>query len=161
MDTHFIQIEKATGNCKEIVNVFNQSMRIQQVEYNDFMFLEAPKDLLFLGRRILKYRLNESGNVVEECPELVEQFNENARLAIVDTYRAQRNMMIKNSDWTQIADNSLGDELRENWRAYRQYLRDFPDTWMPELDENGDLKESFKLPSFDEWITELSAKESL
>lgn len=155
----FIQIEKATGNCKEIVNVYNQSMRIQQVEYNDFMFLETTEELAALGRRILKYRLTESGNTVEECPELVEQFNENARLAIVDTYRALRNMMIKNSDWTQIADNSLTDEMRQQWREYRQYLRDFPETWMPELDENGDLKKFFKLPSFDEWITELSAEE--
>lgn len=157
MDTHYIQIEKATGNCKEIVDVFNQSKRIQQVEYNDFMYLEATDDLIGLGRRILKYRLNESGNIVEECPELVEQFNELARLALVDTFRAQRNMFIFNSDWTQIPDNSLSDELRENWRVYRQYLRDFPETWKPDLNENGDLKQYFKLPSFDKWLKEQSA----
>lgn len=52
MGTQFIQIEKITGNGKEIVSECNQSVKIQQIEYNNFMYLEAAEDLLILVRRI-------------------------------------------------------------------------------------------------------------
>ena len=36
----------------------------------------------------------------------------------------KRNEMLNNCDWTQIADNGLTEEQREEWRLYRQELRD-------------------------------------
>ena len=38
--------------------------------------------------------------------------------------RAKRNHLLKISDWTQVADCSLSDEKKEEWRVYRQALRD-------------------------------------
>jgi hypothetical protein len=40
--------------------------------------------------------------------------------------RAQRDALLKASDWTQMADAPLTDQERAAWRAYRQELRDLP-----------------------------------
>ena len=40
--------------------------------------------------------------------------------------RAIRNGLLSGSDWTQIGDASLGDHTAEEWRIYRQALKDIP-----------------------------------
>lgn len=41
-------------------------------------------------------------------------------------FKEQRKLILDQSDWTQIPDNSLSKEKREEWRKYRQALRDIP-----------------------------------
>lgn len=43
--------------------------------------------------------------------------------------RSQRNGMLSASDWTQIGDASLGDHTAEEWRTYRQALKDIPQNY--------------------------------
>ena len=43
-----------------------------------------------------------------------------------DTIRAQRNYLLAQSDWTQLADAPLTQEQKNAWAAYRQALRDVP-----------------------------------
>ena len=43
--------------------------------------------------------------------------------------RSQRNGMLAAADWTQLGDASLGDHTAEDWQAYRQDLRDLPQTY--------------------------------
>jgi hypothetical protein len=43
-------------------------------------------------------------------------------------FRTVRNRFLSESDWTQMLDAPLSDELKVVWRAYRQALRDLPDT---------------------------------
>jgi hypothetical protein len=38
-----------------------------------------------------------------------------------------RNALLSESDWSQVSDNSLTDIQREQWRQYRQELRDITD----------------------------------
>jgi hypothetical protein len=40
--------------------------------------------------------------------------------------RDERNALLLKSDWTQILDNGLSDEKRNEWIEYRQVLRDMP-----------------------------------
>ena len=40
--------------------------------------------------------------------------------------RKVRDSMLKESDWTQVADSPVD---RQAWATYRQALRDFPATW--------------------------------
>lgn len=49
------------------------------------------------------------------------------------TMRHIRNLLLKDSDWTQLPDAPCD---RDAWAAYRQALRDFPATWSvgPEAD---------------------------
>jgi len=40
--------------------------------------------------------------------------------------RNQRNQLLSQSDWTQMADSPLSDEQKAAWAAYRQQLRELP-----------------------------------
>jgi hypothetical protein len=42
--------------------------------------------------------------------------------------RARRSQLLAMCDWTQAADSPLSDAQREEWRAYRQALRDLTET---------------------------------
>ena len=43
--------------------------------------------------------------------------------------RADRNSMLGSTDWTQIGDATLGDHTAEEWRTYRQALKDIPQNY--------------------------------
>jgi hypothetical protein len=49
--------------------------------------------------------------------------------------REQRNQLLQQSDWMANSDVTMSEE----WRVYRQALRDLPANSTPELDENGNL----------------------
>jgi len=42
----------------------------------------------------------------------------------IDLVRNMRNILIHESDWTQLDDCALSEEKKEEWRIYRQKLRD-------------------------------------
>jgi len=46
-------------------------------------------------------------------------------------HRAKRNNLLKNTDWTQVADNALSAEKKAEWAEYRQQLRNITqqETW--------------------------------
>jgi hypothetical protein len=44
------------------------------------------------------------------------------------TLRSYRNNLLALCDWTQINDVPLSEEQKNDWRVYRQLLRDFPET---------------------------------
>lgn len=51
-----------------------------------------------------------------------------------DDIRGQRTILLQRCDWTQAADAPLTTELKADWAAYRQALRDLPETFAsPEL----------------------------
>ena len=43
--------------------------------------------------------------------------------------RSQRDSQLRDSDWTQLGDATLGDHTAEEWRTYRQALKDIPQTY--------------------------------
>ena len=45
---------------------------------------------------------------------------------LFERMRLHRDRLLKESDWTQLADAPVD---REAWATYRQALRDFPATW--------------------------------
>lgn len=51
-----------------------------------------------------------------------EEIKENIRNRI----RQDRNKLLAQSDWSQLPDNSLTAEERNEWVQYRQQLRDIP-----------------------------------
>ena len=46
----------------------------------------------------------------------------------LERMRNHRNHLLKESDWTQVADAPVDQQA---WATYRQTLRDFPATWTP------------------------------
>ena len=61
--------------------------------------------------------------------ELAPEGNENAYYT--DKMRAWRDDLLRQSDWTQMADSPLTDSKKTEWATYRQALRDFPSDWVP------------------------------
>ena len=50
--------------------------------------------------------------------------------------RVERNKRLLESDWTQLVDNGLGTDKKEEWTVYRQKLRDLVNTMNIELSWN-------------------------
>ena len=48
---------------------------------------------------------------------------------LIHRMRTHRNQALKESDWTQTADNPISNKAA--WATYRQQLRDFPASWTP------------------------------
>ena len=46
----------------------------------------------------------------------------------VEALRFMRNMLLRDSDWTQFNDSPLSDSKKTEWKTYRQNLRDLPAT---------------------------------
>lgn len=59
--------------------------------------------------------------------EVDDQESDNFEQSIIDGKKAERNVLLLNSDWTMVTDNQLTDEQRSEATAYRQALRDLPD----------------------------------
>jgi hypothetical protein len=69
-----------------------------------------------------------NGEYIELTAEELAEMEDRAAVADLDftTVRMERNGMLSQSDWTQIADAALGAHTAEEWAAYRQELRDLP-----------------------------------
>lgn len=48
---------------------------------------------------------------------------------LISWIRNQRNDLLLESDWTQLLDSPLSQEKSNEWKIYRQQLRDFPQTF--------------------------------
>lgn len=66
------------------------------------------------GKWIVEYELVDRSQ--EEINSEVNQLAAQAR--------SRRNVLLGETDWTQIPDNSLSAEEKESWKIYRQQLRD-------------------------------------
>jgi|SaaInlStandDraft_4_1057021.scaffolds.fasta_scaffold50220_1 hypothetical protein len=48
--------------------------------------------------------------------------------------RKERDTLLAESDWTQLADSQLSEAEAISWASYRQALRDVPTTWGQEVE---------------------------
>ena len=62
-------------------------------------------------------------------PETAPEGNENAYYIV--RMRQWRDILLIESDWTQMADSPLSTQKKAEWATYRQQLRDFPTGWTP------------------------------
>ena len=70
--------------------------------------------------------------------ELIEKSQEE----LLQVIRKKRDSLLKASDWSQQPDVPLSEEKRNEWRIYRQQLRDLT---------NGDLLELLDDPFYNNW----------
>lgn len=59
--------------------------------------------------------------------------------------RQTRDFILKETDWTQVADNSLTQDERKEFRSYRQYLRSIPEL------HNDESIGMARVYSFEQW----------
>lgn len=103
-------------------------MRIPPVYWDDLYAMGVPQDARAHG--------DAHGCTIDPPPaKLVRQLltamhrsppPEGSRL---DYLRHVRDALVALTDWTQAADSPLTNEQRAEWAAYRQALRDLPQTY--------------------------------
>ena len=59
--------------------------------------------------------------------EAMAEDQERALVAMGAFVRGHRTMLLRDTDWTQIADNNLDAQQRASFAAYRSLLRDIPE----------------------------------
>ena len=69
-----------------------------------------------------------NGEYIELTAEEIKEMEDRAAAMDLDfTFtRVHRNALLRDCDWTQIADAALGSHTAEEWATYRQELRDLP-----------------------------------
>ena len=53
---------------------------------------------------------------------------ENFGTDYIGALRHMRNILLRESDWTQFTDSPLSESKKNEWKIYRQTLRDLPAT---------------------------------
>ena len=109
----------------------------------DIVLHKVPDELGDVGRGIYKYKVVEGAFVLKG--DLSDSVEKNKR-AVINSYRSHRDELLAQTDWTQTEDCPLDIHKKEMYGAYRKFLRDFPQTHDPEIDENGEAVDDYKLP---------------
>ena len=109
----------------------------------DVVLHKVPDELGDIGRGIYKYKVVEGAFVLQYD---LSDWEEKHKRAIINSYRSHRDELLAQTDWTQTEDCPLDIHMKEKYRAYRKFLRDFPQTHDPEIDENGEAVDDYKLP---------------
>ena len=109
----------------------------------DVVLHKVPDELGDIGRGIYKYKMVEGAFVLKDD---LSDWEEKNKRAIINSYRSHRDELLAQTDWTQTEDCPLDIHKKEMYRAYRKFLRDFPQTHDPEIDENGEAVHIYKLP---------------
>ena len=74
------------------------------------------------------------------------KWEEKNKRAIINSHRSHRDELLAQTNWTQTEDCPLDLNMKEKCKANRRFLRDFLQTHSPEIDENGEAVDDYKLP---------------
>ena len=112
---------------------------------------KVPDELGDIGRGIYKYKMVEGAFVLKDD---LSDWEEKNKRAIINSYRSHRDELLAQTDWTQTEDCPLDIYVKERYKTYRTFHRDFPQTYDPEIDENGEAVDDYKLPeTLEKYIT--------
>ena len=79
---------------------------------------------------------DENGNeIVVDEDAIAKEVSKLLAEVPIKRLREERNRRLQETDWMANSDVTMTDD----WRIYRQSLRDLPSTAEPQLDENGQL----------------------
>ena len=78
--------------------------------------------------RVVDISRDDSGNVIIEVnQEKITKMNEDVRQFNIIQLRIKRDVLLQKCDWVvSISDSSLPQEKIDEWKVYRQALRDLP-----------------------------------
>jgi hypothetical protein len=109
----------------------------------DVVLHKVSDEIGEIGKGIYKYKVVDGVFVLKDD---LSDFAKQNKQAIINSYRSTRDELLSKTDWTQTEDCPLDIYMKEKYKAHRKYLRDFPETYDPEIDENGESVEDFNLP---------------
>ena len=102
------------------------------ISKNDAIRLLVSGNLSFKANGSINYM---DGQTPPSEEEINAKFQELKTAYPMKLLREQRNRKLAETDWMANSDVTMTDE----WRTYRQALRDLSSTASPELDEQGNL----------------------
>lgn len=111
----YIQLDSDFKICGRFDSVIHEPHQIPSdaIEVSEELFTEIlseyAQDLKYIDGILTKH----------PKPEIIRNFS-------WDNIRKKRNALLSQSDWTQFPDASLSPLDKQNWKVYRQQLRDLP-----------------------------------
>lgn len=104
---------------------------VEGVSYNGLIAVHLPNDTDMVAFAKTNVYQNGQWATRPTKPDAFHNWNGVEWVFEADRFdsalRAQRNNKLYLSDWTQTADAPLTAEKKEEWRLYRQALRDIPE----------------------------------
>ena len=67
--------------------------------------------------------------------------------SIWNVVRMDRDKLLAESDWTVMPDSPLSTSKQNEWKTYRQELRDIPSGTVPTIDENQNIVSGLTFPT--------------
>ena len=122
---HFIVIQKSTGQIIKEHYADEKGKYEEFLDENEWYEMEVPMEAVVSYLRVEfingKYILKE--DAMKKKDYILQLFQQK-----VDEVRNQRNVLLKESDWTLVSDSPLTDAQKQAWKTYRQKLRDITKT---------------------------------
>lgn len=122
-------IEKNSG---QIIEVFSETSIIIENEHD---FTDGNITISKINYRTMT-AIDLELITFDEGDEFLEKYNyaiKDGKVVVFDAIayklnliRTERNKLLQESDWTQVNDVPFTNEQNDEWRQYRQSLRDFP-----------------------------------
>ena len=106
---HFIKYDEGTG----------ESLGLYNIESSDDVI---PSPSIELSYHEWQTAIHNKCKVVDGVLTVIGISDEE----VMEAVRLKRNLLLKESDWTQFPDSPLSTEKRAEWSLYRQALRDLP-----------------------------------
>lgn len=83
--------------------------------------------------REIKYQASATEEADLPMADRYAWFEEEKKV-YTDALRDNRNSLLTESDWTQVVDSPLTDAKKEEWRLYRETLRNITDQYWKQSD---------------------------
>ena len=136
MNYILVENEKIVGRPKELpknwANVSNfyllPTEKLKEYGWYSYRFVEAQKnenqyydgsDFVIEENEVVEYQ-KVRDKTQQEITQEITQENESKWLSI----REERNQLLSESDWTQVLDSPFTELKKNEWKIYRQELRD-------------------------------------
>lgn len=101
----------------------------QIIEAADVVLSENSRALTAAGYGcLLVENCPADANIVISGKIATRECSDTPAEVVMAKLRYERGQLLAASDWTQMPDSPLSPEKKQEWAAYRQALRDFPET---------------------------------
>lgn len=92
--------------------------------YCDDVHDTIPTPNVEVTEEVWQQALNDGANAYVDSKFVKKDFTTNDEK--IANKRLERDILLKDSDWTQFGDSPLSDSKKTEWATYRQSLRDLP-----------------------------------
>ena len=93
-----------------------------EIEYTTSGVAHQSEIPLETGFSIMEGSYSSTEYIISDGKAVLRTDNVSAKL------RLKRDVLLSESDWTQVSDSPLSDSKKAEWATYRQQLRDLPST---------------------------------